>query len=75
MKLSKLDQYFLKTLTVLYVEDDLDTREQFSDFLRRPVGTLITAANGEEGVEAFKKHHPDIVVTGCQSPQYPGDVF
>ena len=63
MNLNKLDQYFLKTLTVLYVEDDLDTRGQFSEFLRRPVGTVITANNGVEGLEAFKKHRPDIVVT------------
>ncbi len=72
MKLNKLDQYFLKTLTVLYVEDDLDTREQFSDFLRRPVGTLITATNGAEGLEAFKKHHPDIVVTDIHMPVMDG---
>ena len=72
MKLNKLDQYFLKTLTVLYVEDDLDTREQFSDFLRRPVGTLISAANGLEGLEAFKKHRPDIVVTDVLMPQMDG---
>jgi len=72
MKLNKLDQYFLKTLTVLYVEDDLDTREQFSEFLRRPVGTLITATNGVEGLEAFKKHHPDIVVTDILMPVMDG---
>jgi len=72
MDLNKLDQYFLKTLTVLYVEDDLDTREQFSEFLRRPVGTLITATNGVEGLEAFKKHRPDIVVTDILMPLMDG---
>ncbi len=72
MKINKLDQYFLKTLTVLYVEDDLDTREQFSEFLRRPVGTLITATNGVEGLEAFQKHRPDIVVTDVLMPLMDG---
>ena len=72
MKLNKLDQFFLKTLTVLYVEDDLDTREQFSEFLRRPVGTLITATNGVEGLDAFKKHRPDIVVTDVLMPVMDG---
>ena len=72
MSLNEIDQHFLETLTVLYVEDDLDTREQFSDFLRRLVGTLITAANGEEGLEAFKKHRPDIVITDVQMPLMDG---
>ena len=72
MNINRLDQNFLKTLTVLYVEDDTDTREQFSEFLRRPVGTLITAANGVEGLEAFKKHLPDIVVTDILMPQMDG---
>ena len=72
MNINRLDQNFLKTLTVLYVEDDTDTREQFSEFLRRPVGTLVTAANGVEGLEAFKKHLPDIVVTDILMPQMDG---
>ncbi len=69
---NKLDQQYLKTLTVLYVEDDADTRKQFTDFLSRPVGTLITAVNGLEGLEAFKKHKPDIVVTDILMPQMDG---
>ena len=72
MNINRLDQNFLKTLTVLYVEDDADTREQFSEFLRRPVGTLITAVNGLEGLEAFKEHRPDIVVTDVLMPQMDG---
>ena len=60
---NRQDQQYLKTLTVLYVEDDGDTRKQFTDFLSRPVGTLITAVNGIQGLEAFKKHRPDIVIT------------
>ena len=72
MNINRLDQNFLKTLTVLYVEDDTDTREQFSEFLRRPVGTLITAANGVEGLEAFKMNAPDIVVTDILMPQMDG---
>ena len=59
---NRLDQDFLKNLTVLYVEDDGDTRMQFNEFLSRPVGTLITAANGMKGLEAFKMHVPDIVI-------------
>ena len=69
---NRQDQNYLKTLTVLYVEDDEDTREQFSEYLRRPVGTLITAANGAEGLEAFITYAPDIVITDIQMPLMDG---
>jgi len=67
-----LDQNYLKTLTVLYVEDDDDTREQFSEYLRHPVGTLITAGNGAEGLEAFITYAPDIVITDILMPLMDG---
>ncbi len=67
-----LDLDYLKTLTVLFVEDDTDTREQFSEFLRRPVGRLITAVNGAEGLDAFVRHAPDIVVTDIRMPIMDG---
>lgn len=66
------DQEYLKTLTLLYVEDDPDITQQFIPLLRRPVGTLITAANGLEGLEAFKTHRPDIVITDIQMPEMDG---
>ena len=72
MDINRLDQNYLKNLTVLYVEDDDDTRAQFSEFLRRPIGTLITAANGAEGLEAFVEHTPDIVVTDILMPVMDG---
>ena len=72
MTINTLDQNYLKTLTVLYVEDDADTRIQFSDFLRRPVGTLVVATNGVEGVEAFIKATPDIVITDIHMPLMDG---
>ena len=69
---NRLDQNYLKPLTVLYVEDGVETRKQFSEFLHRPVGTLITASNGAEGLEAFKKHEPDIVITDILMPTMDG---
>ena len=72
MECNRSDQEYLKTLTLLYVEDDPDITQQFIPLLRRPVGTLITAANGLEGLEAFKTHRPDIVITDIQMPEMDG---
>ena len=63
---------FLNTLTILYVEDDPDAREQLGRFLQRRVGTLITAENGAAGLAAFGKQHPNIVITDIQMPVMDG---
>lgn len=72
MNINRLDQNYLSTLVVLYVEDDPDTHAQFSEFLQHFVGTLITAANGAEGLAAFIKHSPDIVITDILMPVMDG---
>ena len=72
MMQSEKNEDFLKTITVLYVEDDPDTREQLGRFLQRRVGTLITAENGAAGLEVFDSHRPQIVITDIQMPVMDG---
>lgn len=67
-----IDPAFLKTLSVLYVEDEEEVRDLLARFLRRWVGVLHTAANGQEGVRAFAEHHPDVVVTDIKMPLMDG---
>lgn len=62
----------LKSLSVLYVEDDPDVREQLAQFLRRRVGRLYLADNGKAGLEAFHQHRPDIVVSDIRMPLMNG---
>ncbi len=69
---SEINGDFLKTLTVLYVEDDPDAREQLGRFLQRRIGTLITAQNGAAGLDAFGNQRPDIVITDIQMPVMDG---
>jgi PAS domain S-box-containing protein len=66
------DQEYLKSLTLLYVEDENTTREMGSEFLSRLVGVLITAKNGAEGLSAYIEHNPDIVITDIQMPVMDG---
>jgi PAS domain S-box-containing protein len=72
MMQSEINGDFLKTLTVLYVEDDPDAREQLGRFLQRRIGTLITAQNGAAGLDAFGNQRPDIVITDIQMPVMDG---
>jgi signal transduction histidine kinase len=69
---SDLDSDFLKTLTVLYVEDDSDARKSLVRFLQRRVGTLITAINGADGLEEFRTRCPHIVITDILMPVMDG---
>ncbi|MFZ2161272.1 MAG: HD domain-containing phosphohydrolase [Sideroxyarcus sp.] len=68
----QIDPVFLKTLSVLYVEDDEEIRELLSRFLRNWIGTLHTATNGQEGAQAFLDHNPDVVVTDIKMPVMDG---
>ena len=72
MTAGDVDADFLRTLTVLYVEDDADAGEEINAFLRRRVGKLVTAAQGAEGLAAFRSVNPDLIVTDIQMPVMDG---
>ncbi|MEI6704799.1 MAG: response regulator, partial [Deltaproteobacteria bacterium] len=72
MNIASEVQDYLKSLTVLYVEDEADVREQFRQFLSRLVGVLITAENGSQGLAAYREHNPDIIITDIQMPVMDG---
>jgi signal transduction histidine kinase len=61
-------------VTMLYVEDDLATRESLSEILKYhyPDFRLIIADNGETGLDMFKRHRPDIVITDISMPIMDG---
>ncbi|MCE5181624.1 MAG: SpoIIE family protein phosphatase [Betaproteobacteria bacterium] len=62
----------LGSLSLLYVEDDPDIRAELTQFLTRRVGTLHVAANGREGLDAWRLHQPDVVVTDIMMPVMDG---
>ncbi len=62
----------LQLVKVLYVEDEEDIREEIEEFLELEVGELIIAKNGQDGLEKFKEHSPDVVITDIQMPVMDG---
>lgn len=58
--------------SLLYVEDDDDTREEIAFFLRTKVHNLLVASNGKEGLELFEENLPEIVISDIQMPTMDG---
>jgi two-component system, cell cycle response regulator len=67
----KLTHVF-KDVKVLYVEDDLFSREKLVRILQRRFSHVYTAADGEEGFELFKKHKPELIIADIKMNQMSG---
>lgn len=61
-----------KKIKLLYVEDEQKIRETLLKSLKRQIGNVITAKDGAEGLEMFKQHNPDIVITDIRMPMMNG---
>jgi PAS domain S-box-containing protein len=60
--------------SILYVEDETDTRELVRDILVRKYRrlTVEVATDGENGLELFRELQPDIVITDLSMPLLDG---
>jgi signal transduction histidine kinase len=63
---------YLKGLTVLYVEDDEEVREQTIRILARWVRRVLPAEEGIAGLQIYHTAHPDLVITDIQMPGMDG---
>lgn len=61
-------------ISILYVEDDLTTRDLICTIIRLkfPGLHLLSAANGQSGLELYREHRPDIVLTDISMPVMDG---
>jgi putative two-component system response regulator len=74
---TKLLQY-TTILKVLYVEDDEDLLNETSEIFEDYFHTVITASNGKEGIEIYKKYYElnepfDLVITDLTMPIMSGE--
>jgi CheY-like chemotaxis protein len=58
--------------TVLFVEDNDDTRRIYSTFFRHHGYHVLEAANGQEGVQLARESRPDVVVMNLSMPVIDG---
>ena len=57
----------------ILIDDDQDIVDVFSELLHViDIDILATGNDGKDAVELYKKHKPDLVLTGLQMPRYDG---
>lgn len=59
-------------ISVLYVEDDVSSREEVLEFLTGKVREICSAENGADGLELFRRHLPDLIVADISMPVMDG---
>lgn len=69
-----MDESVLKTITMLYAEDDDYIRTVVAKFLKRRIAKLYEIANGKEGLDLYISHKEeiDLVLTDIQLPGMTG---
>jgi len=58
----------LKNFTILYVEDEAGIRRRVVATLRYYFDEVLEAADGEEGLDRYYTHRPDIILTDIEMP-------
>lgn len=61
-----------RTLKILYVEDEKSLQDATKAVLEHFFGEIVTANNGEEGIQKYRECSPDIVITDIQMPKKDG---
>ncbi len=63
-----MNKKIFKNFTILFVDDDIDTREAIVGILSIYFKKVYIASQGQEGLEYYKEYNPDIVLSDIQMP-------
>jgi len=63
---------YISEISILYVEDDLGIRQALSTTLEMWAKKVYLAENGEKGLELYKEHKPDIIISDVKMPKLNG---
>lgn len=58
----------MNTLTILYAEDEIETRKNYTNYLKRYFKEVYVAQNGEQALEFYKEHKPNIMLLDINMP-------
>ncbi|HEX37274.1 MAG TPA: response regulator [Candidatus Cloacimonetes bacterium] len=59
-------------ISVLFAEDQILILQSMANILKRHVRDVYTATNGQEGLELYKQHKPDILIVDIHMPVMNG---
>lgn len=59
-------------MVILLIDDEKFTRNELRAYLEEEGYNVVTASNGVEGIEAFEKLYPEIVLTDVKMPKMDG---
>jgi len=62
----------IKTLKILYVEDEIALRDITSSSIESIIGKLVVADNGKEGLDKFINDEFDLIITDLSMPVMDG---
>jgi len=65
----------LNEMTLLFVEDDGNSRDLIGALLEKHVKDIFLAADGEEGWELYRERSPDIILADIHMPRMNGLEF
>ncbi len=72
LKVYFMNNFSLQKLSVLYVENDNIVRLDLENKLKDKLKSIYCAVDGMEGLEQFKLHKPDIIITDITMPRMDG---
>jgi len=72
MNLTEELKELTKDLTVLYVEDEDNTRMQVSQILELFFKNVLVGENGEEALKIYKQNDVDLIMTDLTMPKLNG---